>query len=111
MLKEIREHYGHLAISRGIPSTALRPRPTADALPPWWGDRIPSGHRVVEIAGPESCGKLSLALAWLAAHDQGGLVAVVDLEGSFYPPSAARAGLSLERLVVVHPPGIREGIE
>lgn len=111
VLTEVRERYGHLALTRGVDPTRLRPRPADEPLPPWWGDRIPSGHRLIEIAGPGSCGKLSLALAWLKAHDAGGLIVVVDTEREFYPPSAVRAGLSLERLVVVHPRGPREAIE
>jgi len=62
---------------------------------------------VLELSGPPSCGKLGLALLWLAAASSGGLVAVVDLEGTFYPPAAAICGLDLERVVVVRPPDRR----
>ena len=47
---------------------------------------------VLELSGPASCGKLGLALLWLAAASRGGLVAVVDLAGTFYPPAAAASG-------------------
>jgi hypothetical protein len=62
---------------------------------------------VLEISGPPSCGKLGLALLWLAAASQGGTIAVVDLAGTFYPPAAAACGLDLSRLVVVRPPDRR----
>src|SRR5436305_14234535 len=109
-LREIRERFGHLAVSRGVPPAVVHRRPAEAPLPPWWGDRIPSGHRVIELAGAASCGKLSLALLWLAAQDRGSLVAVLDPLREFYPPSAVLAGLSLERLVVVRPPDPRETI-
>jgi hypothetical protein len=108
VLRELQEQHGPLAVSKGMPPRAVSARPDADALPPWWGDRIAEGHRLVELAGPASCGKLSLALLWLTAADHGGIVAVVDTAGTFYPPSAALAGLDLDRVVFVHPPDERE---
>jgi hypothetical protein len=80
----------------------------ARELPPWWpGAQGYVRPNILELSGPPSCGKLSLALLWLAAASRGGLVAVVDLAGEFYPPAAALCGLSLERLVVVRPPDQR----
>jgi len=52
-----------------------------------------------------------VALLWLAAASRGGLVAVVDLDGSFYPPAAATSGLDLEQVVVVRPPDRRGAAE
>jgi hypothetical protein len=66
---------------------------------------------VLELSGPASCGKLGIALLWLAAASRGGLVAVVDLEGTFYPPAAAASGLDLEQVVVVRPPDRRGAVE
>lgn len=80
------------------------------SLPPWWpgaeGYVRPS---VLELSGPASCGKLGLALLWLAAAARGGLVAVVDPAGGFYPPAAAASGLDLDQVVVVRPPDHRRG--
>lgn len=112
-LAAIRDKHGHLAVAKGMPPAPrmLQRRPEADPLPPWWPGRLGAAARVVELAGTESCGKLSLALLWLAAAVPHGLVAVVDGTRSFYPPSAAAAGLDLDRVVVVRPPGPRESIE
>jgi hypothetical protein len=62
---------------------------------------------VLELSGPASCGKLGVALLWLAAASRGGLVAVVDPAGTFYPPAAAASGLDLGQVVVVRPPDHR----
>lgn len=45
-------------------------------------------------------------LAFLAAREacrHGGTLVVLDSHGEFYPPAAARLGIDLQRLVVVHP--------
>jgi hypothetical protein len=62
---------------------------------------------VLELSGPASCGKLGVALLWLAAAARGGLVAVVDPAGTFYPPAAAASGLALDQVMVVRPPDHR----
>ena len=82
------------------------------ALPPWWpgaeGYRRPS---IFELSGPASCGKLSLALLWLAAAAPGWAGGRGRSGGTFYPPAAAAAGLDLDRLVVVTPPDRRGAAE
>jgi hypothetical protein len=111
-LKAIRAEYGHQSVVRGVSSQLLARRsPPSDPLPPWWPDRLSEGLKVVELAGPRSCGKLSLALLWLAAIRKGGLIAVINDGRQFYPPAAAAAGLDLERLIVVRPPGHREAAD
>ena len=84
----------------------------ARRLPPWWpGAEGYLRPNILELRGPASCGKLGVALLWLAAASRGGLVAVVDQAGTFYPPAAAASGLDLERLVVVRPPDRRAATE
>lgn len=116
VLGEVRERWGIHSLTRGYEGAraaglSSSPRALAQAareLPPWWpGAQGYVRPNVLELSGPPSCGKLSLALLWLAAASQGGLVAVVDLAGEFYPPAAALCGLSLDRLVVVRPPDRR----
>ena len=110
---------GWPSVRRRTGTSALRGGLGADSRPPWWPRRRTDGSallewarpNVVELAGPASCGKLSLALLWLAEAWEGGLIAVVDESGSFFPPSAAACGLDLERLVVVRPPGPQMAIE
>ena len=54
-------------------------------------------------AGPGGgAGSLALSAAREACRDGGPLV-VIDRAGCFYPPTAAQAGVPLERLIVVRP--------
>ena len=65
------------------------------------GGGFPRG-RLSEIAGPPSSGRTSLALALLArATAEGRFCAVVDAADGFDPPSAAAAGVALDRLLWV----------
>jgi hypothetical protein len=116
VLGEVRERWGVHSLTRGyasargsgLPSSPRAAAQLARELPPWWpGAQGYVRPNVLELSGPPSCGKLSLTLLWLAAASQGGLVAVVDLAGEFYPPAAALCGLNLDRLVVVRPPDRR----
>jgi hypothetical protein len=103
--------YSGARVSGALAFRASRAAPPP-ALPPWWpGAEGYLRPAVLELSGPASCGKLGLALLWLAAASRGGLVAVVDLAGTFYPPAAAASGLDLGRLVVVRPPDRRGAAE
>jgi hypothetical protein len=119
LLGAVQERWGMHSLTRGYSGArgsgfqAVRDvRAAPPALPPWWpgaeGYVRPS---VLELSGPASCGKLGIALLWLAAASRGGLVAVVDLAGTFYPPAAAASGLDLEQVVVVRPPDRRGAVE
>lgn len=113
----VRQRWGAHSLTRGPlvghqpgrgPSAARDGQPR----PPWWpGAPEYARPNVLELAGPPSCGKLSLALLWLAALPVGGTIAVVDEAGSFYPPAALACGVPLERLVVVRPPDRRAARE
>ncbi|MCC7367370.1 MAG: hypothetical protein IT306_03045 [Chloroflexi bacterium] len=119
VLGAVQERWGSHSLTRGYNGPrasgmlALRARHTAQpALPPWWpGAEGYLRPNLLELRGPDSCGKLGVALLWLAAASRGGLVAVVDQAGTFYPPAAAASGLDLARLVVVRPPDRREAVE
>lgn len=68
------------------------------------GGGFPRG-RLCEIAGPEGGGRTSLLLAWLARLTAAGEQAVwVDPADAFDPPSAAAAGVDLDRVLWVRPP-------
>ena len=90
--------------ARRVPSAA-----PASAPPPWWPA---AGHapasQLLELVGPASGGKLTLALLWLAALPSDGPLAIVDAAGTLYPPAAAACGIDLRRLVVVRPPRRRD---
>ncbi|OHB70255.1 MAG: recombinase RecA [Planctomycetes bacterium RBG_13_63_9] len=67
------------------------------------GQGIPSG-RVVEIFGPESSGKTTLALHVVArAQQKGGIAAFIDAEHALDPGWAKKLGVELETLLVSQP--------
>jgi len=67
------------------------------------GGGLPRGE-MVEIFGPPSSGKTTLAVAIIAHLErQGGAAAWIDAEHSFDPALPARWGLSVARLPVVRP--------
>jgi hypothetical protein len=116
LLGAVHERWGIHSLTRGYSGArgsgllAVRGSGVAlpPALPPWWpGAEGYVRPTVLELSGPASCGKLGVALLWLAAASRGGLVAVVDPAGTFYPPAAAAGGLDLDQVVVVRPPDHR----
>jgi len=88
------EHFGQIeGISTGSLSLDL-------AL---GGQGIPRG-RVVEIFGPESSGKTTLALHVVAqAQRAGGIAAFIDAEHALDPTWAKKLGVQLETLLVSQP--------
>ncbi|MBN2579188.1 MAG: recombinase RecA [Pirellulales bacterium] len=67
------------------------------------GQGIPNG-RVVEIFGPESSGKTTLALHVVAsAQRRGGIAAFIDAEHALDPSWAKKLGVELESLLVSQP--------
>ena len=64
---------------------------------------VPRG-RVVEIYGPESSGKTTLAQHIIAeAQKMGGIAAFIDAEHAFDPVYAARCGVDVNNLLVSQP--------
>ena len=64
---------------------------------------IPKG-RIVEIYGPESSGKTTVALHIVAeAQKAGGIAAFIDAEHALDPVYAARLGVQLENLYISQP--------
>jgi recombination protein RecA len=67
------------------------------------GQGIPRG-RVIEIFGPESSGKTTLALHVVAeAQKAGGIAAFIDAEHALDPTWAKKLGVDLETLLVSQP--------
>jgi recombination protein RecA len=67
------------------------------------GQGIPKG-RIVEIFGPESSGKTTLALHVVAqAQKQGGIEAFIDAEHALDPSWAKKLGVDLDTLLVSQP--------
>ncbi|HON64992.1 MAG TPA: recombinase RecA [Phycisphaerae bacterium] len=75
------------------------------------GAGIPRG-RIVELFGPESSGKTTLALHVAAsAQRAGGVAAVVDAEHALDPTWAKRCGVKLEELLVSQPDTGEQALE
>ena len=75
------------------------------------GKGIPIG-RVIEIYGPESSGKTTLALKVAAnAQQQGGVAAFIDAEHALDPSWAKRLGVNVDELLVSQPSSGEEALE
>jgi recombination protein RecA len=67
------------------------------------GQGLPRG-RIIEVFGPESSGKTTLALHVAAeAQKAGGIAAFIDAEHAFDPSWAKKLGVNLEMLLVSQP--------
>src|ERR1700741_5469260 len=72
---------------------------------------LPSG-RVIEIYGPESSGKTTLALHCIAeAQKRGGICAFVDAEHSLDPGSAPKLGVKVDDLLISQPDTGEQALE
>ena len=72
---------------------------------------LPAG-RIVEIYGPESSGKTSLALSTVAqAQKKGGIAAFIDAEHALDPDWAQKLGVNLDDLYVSQPSNGEEALE
>ena len=115
-LSEIEKSYGKGAIMRlgdeslikeirGIPSGS----PSLDLA--LGGKGFPRG-RIVEIFGPESSGKTTLALHVIAnAQKEGGISAFVDAEHALDPAYARKLGVRLDDLLVSQPDTGEQALE
>jgi recombination protein RecA len=75
------------------------------------GKGIPRG-RIIEVFGPESSGKTTLALT-IAAHAQkeGGVAAVIDAEHALDPSWARKLGVNIDDLLVSQPDTGEQALE
>ena len=72
---------------------------------------VPRG-RIIEIYGPESSGKSTLALHISAnAQKKGGTVAYVDAEHALDPQYARRVGVDIDKLLISQPDTGEQGLE
>src|SRR5947209_17224215 len=75
------------------------------------GRGLPRG-RIIEIFGPESSGKTTVALHAVAcAQKQGGVAAFIDAEHALDPGWARRVGVDLESLLVSQPSSAEEALK
>jgi recombination protein RecA len=72
---------------------------------------LPRG-RIVEIYGPESSGKTTLALQVIAsAQKAGGLCAIIDAEHALDPSYAGKLGCDVENLMISQPDAGEQALE
>src|SRR5574343_1479481 len=72
---------------------------------------IPRG-RIIEIFGPESSGKTTLALHIVAeAQKAGGVCAYIDAEHAMDPDYAKRIGVKINELLISQPDTGEQGLE
>jgi recombination protein RecA len=75
------------------------------------GQGIPRG-RIIEIFGPESSGKTTLALHTIAqAQKTGGVAAMIDAEHAFDPSWGKKLGVQLDSLLVSQPSSGEEAMQ
>ena len=114
-LANIQKVYGKGAVMK------LGERPNLDV------DTIPSGSicldaalgiggypkgRIIEIYGPESSGKTTLALSAIAeCQKKGGQAAFVDAEHAIDPVYAARLGVNIDELILSQPDNGEQALE
>ncbi len=72
---------------------------------------LPRG-RVIEIFGPESSGKTTLALSVVAnAQKSGGIACVIDAEHALDPTFATKIGVDIDNLLVSQPDTAEQALE
>ena len=72
---------------------------------------IPRG-RIIEVYGPESSGKTTLAMHCIAeAQKQGGLAAFIDAEHAFDKIYAEKLGIDIENLLISQPDNGEQALE
>ncbi|MCH7529808.1 recombinase RecA [Patescibacteria group bacterium] len=114
-IKEIRTKFGDEAIM----TLGDRPRVGIDAIPTGsigldWAlgiGGLPRG-RVIEIFGPESSGKTTLALHVIAeAQKKGGICAFIDAEHAMDPEYSKKLGVKTEDLLLSQPDTGEQALE
>src|SRR5438477_460661 len=114
-LQQIEKQFGKGSIMQlGSDSTADVPGINTGSLSldiALGGRGLPRG-RIVEIYGPESSGKTTVALHAIAnAQKLGGVAAFIDVEHALDPSWAKRVGVDLESLLVSQPQNAEEALK
>lgn len=106
VLKQIERNFGKGAIMRLGDATQMKVETISSGaltLDVALGGGLPKG-RVIEIYGPESSGKTTLALHAIAeVQKTGGVAAFVDAEHALDPTYSAALGVDIENLLVAQP--------
>jgi len=68
--------------------------------------------RIIEIFGPESSGKTTLAIHAIAeSQKQGGIAAIIDAEHAFDPTYAKKLGVNIDELLISQPDNGEQALE
>jgi len=68
--------------------------------------------RIIEIYGPESSGKTTLAIHAIAeAQKAGGIAAIIDAEHAFDPGYATKLGVDINELLISQPDNGEQALE
>jgi recombination protein RecA len=106
VLNQIERSFGKGAIMRLGDATRMRVETISSGaltLDLALGGGLPKG-RVIEIYGPESSGKTTVALHALAeVQRNGGIAAFVDAEHALDPTYAAALGVDIDNLLISQP--------
>ena len=106
VLKQIERNFGKGSIMRLGDATQMKVETISTGaltLDVALGGGLPKG-RVIEIYGPESSGKTTLALHAIAeVQKSGGVAAFVDAEHALDPTYSAALGVDIENLLVAQP--------
>ncbi len=106
VLKQIERNFGKGAIMRLGDASQMRVETLSTGaltLDVALGGGLPKG-RIIEIYGPESSGKTTLALHAIAEIQKaGGVAAFVDAEHALDPVYSAALGVDIENLLVAQP--------
>lgn len=114
VLKQIERNFGKGAIMRLGDAAQMKVETISSGaltLDVALGGGLPKG-RIIEIYGPESSGKTTLALHAIAEiQKMGGVAAFVDAEHALDPTYAAALGVDIENLLVAQPDNGESGLE
>lgn len=114
VLNQIERSFGKGAIMRLGDATRMRVETISTGaltLDLALGGGLPKG-RVIEIYGPESSGKTTVALHAIAeVQNNGGIAAFVDAEHALDPTYAAALGVDIDNLLVSQPDTGEAGLE
>ena len=114
-LDKIEKNYGKGSIMK----LGDRPDETFEAISTGWISLdtalgiggFPKG-RIIEIYGPESSGKTTLAIHAIAeAQKKGGIAAFIDAEHAFDPVYARKLGVDVDNLLVSQPDNGEQALE
>jgi len=114
LIKEIKNEFGEGAIMTFVQKPVIEVETISTGCPSLdlalGVGGLPRG-RIIEIFGPESSGKTTLALEIIAeAQKKNGKAAFIDVEHALDPEYAKRIGVDLEKLIISQPDSAEDAL-